>query len=245
MTTYTDPHPGLKGTDTVFEPCGRCAGDGLYHGPTNAAWENGSGKGALPYCFWCNGAGQRAIKVSSVRARARREAKAAADHAAHEQRFQEALIAWREAGFEEAVARGHRALEPLHGGDPLARKLRAAVEAIELPFTAVAAGIEEVDAVIAEIEARAAARVPLEEGRREVIGFVKSLKTVESVYGVTYKMLVEQTDGGRVWGTVPAAIDPKVGDKVALIATVQRSDDDPSFGFYSRPTKPAILQEAA
>ena len=55
------------------------------------------------------------------------------------------------------------------------------------------------------------------------------------------KILV-QGEGWRVWGTKPSEISTAArGDVVAFTATVSASDDDDSFGFYSRPTKAHII----
>lgn len=85
----------------------------------------------------------------------------------------------------------------------------------------------------------------LAEGRYEIEGLVISTKSQDSMYGTTYKMLVELADGNRVWGTIPRAIEDDVwGTRstvtVRFTAAVQRSDDDEHFGFYSRPTKPEV-----
>lgn len=74
-TVYVDPYPDARGSDEVEEPCG--CGNGRYWGATNARWNNGSGYAA--WCFYCNGTAVRRVKVSSVRARIRRAAKAAAE----------------------------------------------------------------------------------------------------------------------------------------------------------------------
>ncbi|MGW4719908.1 hypothetical protein [Nocardia sp. NPDC004260] len=74
-TVYIDPYPNARGTDEVEEPCG--CNNGRYSGPTNARWDNGNGHDA--WCFHCNGTAVLRVKVSSVRARVRRAAKAAAE----------------------------------------------------------------------------------------------------------------------------------------------------------------------
>lgn len=61
---YNMPHPDLKGTDRVWEPCGRCGGTGLLQ----HYYYVEAGR-----CFTCAGAGGREILVSSVRSRLRRE----------------------------------------------------------------------------------------------------------------------------------------------------------------------------
>lgn len=72
---YVDPFPGRKGDELVEDTCGRCLGDKRYHGASSYTWNR---KGTVDaWCFTCNGKGTVSIKVSSVRARARRDAKAA------------------------------------------------------------------------------------------------------------------------------------------------------------------------
>jgi hypothetical protein len=73
--------------------------------------------------------------------------------------------------------------------------------------------------------------------RREIEGTVISLKTQESQYGFSYKMLVKLDDGNKVFGTQPSSLSVKVGDRVRLTATIEPSRDDIHFGFYSRPSK--------
>lgn len=84
----------------------------------------------------------------------------------------------------------------------------------------------------------------LTAGRQIIEGAVKSFKTVENDYGVSFKMLVELADGRRVYGTVPSSINPEIGDTVRFTAKVEPKDDDPTFGFYSRPTKAEVVSSA-
>lgn len=89
---------------------------------------------------------------------------------------------------------------------------------------------------------------PLAEGRRPITGRVVSTKWQASDFGETLKMLVEEEDGNRVWGTVPEALQARGELKdaiVTLTATVTRSGNDEHFGFYKRPTGAEILTPAA
>jgi hypothetical protein len=92
-------------------------------------------------------------------------------------------------------------------------------------------------------EHEAAADVPV--GRINVTGTVVSTKVQDSPYGSTFKMLVKSDAGWKVWGTVPSTIDPKRGDVVSFTATVERSKDDPKFGFFKRPTGATVKVELA
>jgi hypothetical protein len=59
-------------------------------------------------------------------------------------------------------------------------------------------------------------------------------------------MRVVSDAGWAVWGTIPSAISQvEIGDRVSLVATVEASADDKTFGFYKRPAKAAIAAEAA
>jgi len=87
--------------------------------------------------------------------------------------------------------------------------------------------------------------VPAAEGRMLIEGEIVSLKLQEGFYGSQLKMLVKHADGWKVWGSCPAAIAEEAakGDKVQLLASVQRSPDDPLFGFFSRPSKPKLIKQ--
>ena len=85
-------------------------------------------------------------------------------------------------------------------------------------------------------------------GRTEVHGTILSVKLVENFYGATLKMLVEDDRGFRVFGTVPSGLkytDERLkGSSVAFTATLEPKADDPTFGFFSRPTKAHIMEAA-
>lgn len=103
----------------------------------------------------------------------------------------------------------------------------------------------EREAQRAEREALALPPMPVPEGNGLAIeGIVLATRWDDGYYGSTYKMLVEVTvEGGvyRLWGSVPAAIDPDKGDVVRFVANVERSSDDEAFGFYKRPRKAEVV----
>ena len=91
-------------------------------------------------------------------------------------------------------------------------------------------------------------------GKQVITGEVISAKWVSGYYGDSFKMLVKDERGFKVWGTVPEKIqidvvgsysqidgDDMKGVKVTFTATVTASDDDPQFGFFKRPTKGAVI----
>jgi hypothetical protein len=73
VVSYVDPFPGKVGTDRVRETCAKCSGTGTVdYGHVTLLRKGIEDR----WCFDCNGKGYRAILVSSLRATARRQAKA-------------------------------------------------------------------------------------------------------------------------------------------------------------------------
>jgi hypothetical protein len=61
----------------------------------------------------------------------------------------------------------------------------------------------------------------------------------------SWKMLVRDDRGFKVWGTAPQALfdaEFESGDRVKFEALIAASDDDPAFGFFNRPTKAELLE---
>lgn len=86
---------------------------------------------------------------------------------------------------------------------------------------------------------------PVVEGRGPVEGVVLGTRWQESDFGDTKKMLVRDDRGFKLWGTVPSAIlEVAKGDRVRFTAKAEKSQDDETFGFYSRPTKAEVLASA-
>jgi hypothetical protein len=100
---------------------------------------------------------------------------------------------------------------------------------------------------------------PVEAGRYRIEGRVVKARWMENPrYGYTLKGLIEDDTGRTFWGTIPTVILEKLGldddggdEKimsvieghviVAFYAKVKPSEEDPFFGYYSRPTKPAVI----
>ena len=89
------------------------------------------------------------------------------------------------------------------------------------------------------------AAAPCPSGRITVTGVVLTVKERDTQFGCVLKMLVQATDGYKVWGTVPRVIDPDRGDTVEFVATVTPSKDDTKFGFASRPSKARVVAKGA
>ena len=85
---------------------------------------------------------------------------------------------------------------------------------------------------------------PAPDGRCEVEGEIISTKTVESVFGTQYKMLVKLTNNAKVWTTIPSAIsgEARRGTHIRFTATFKRSDDDKEFAYGNRPSKASVIK---
>jgi hypothetical protein len=88
-------------------------------------------------------------------------------------------------------------------------------------------------------------------GRLTVRGTVLGTRYDENgFYGPTTKMLVKvTTEAGswKAWGTVPRALltgGELKGSEIEFTAAFERSDRDPHFAFYRRPTKAILVDEA-
>lgn len=81
---------------------------------------------------------------------------------------------------------------------------------------------------------------PVIEGRQTITGEVLVTKWKSTMYGDALKMLVRDDRGFKVWGTMPKALrvltpDVDKGDRVRFEASVEKSDDDETFGFFKSP----------
>lgn len=230
---YVEPFPGRKGSERVFEPCGKCSGSGVV------SWGNvtfvSQGREDR-HCFDCGGSGKTSRLVSSARATARRRAQEAARMVAEAEAAAETRREWIHKGYGELLEAVELTLTNLRDGDPLRREALEARERINR-YAATEADAEAVHSVLDAVQAREAAKRPVPEGRVEIEGAVLATKWQESDFGGSLKMLVEG-EGFKVWGSVPSTLGPiESGDRVAFTATVEASADDKSFGFFKRPTK--------
>jgi len=92
-------------------------------------------------------------------------------------------------------------------------------------------------------EAELAADAPT--GKITVTGEILSLKSQETMFGSTLKMIVKTEAGWKLWVTVPSSImgtnDALTGKTVTLTATVTPSDRDSKFAFGKRPSKASLV----
>lgn len=104
---------------------------------------------------------------------------------------------------------------------------------------------EQRDAERAERDAAHEAGENAPEGRVVITGTVLAFKVQESMYGDVLKMLVQDDRGFRVWGSVPSSLDDAEREsRITFTATVTASDKDAKFGFFKRPTKAEVINEA-
>lgn len=233
---YVDPFPGRKGSERITDTCGKCIGSGLYTAPTH--FTDGNGR---PICFDCRGTGTRSRLVSSARATARAHAKARAEHVDTTRAITARRAAFEAAhpGLRDQLTEAHLSMRD---GNPLREKIGYILDSLE-DYTGTLDDDEVRTAheLLEQHELELAARRPVPTGRTLLEGEILATKTTDTQWGVTVKILV-QGEGWRVWGTKPSEISTAArGDVVSFTATVSASDDDDSFGFYSRPAKAHII----
>jgi hypothetical protein len=103
--------------------------------------------------------------------------------------------------------------------------------------------------VAAERAAEREAAKPAPTGRVMVQGTVVSVDRREHDWGTRMVMTVKTEDGWLAWGTVPSALlggtDSLRGARVRFKATMEPSDKDPKFAFFSRPSSATFLEQEA
>lgn len=76
---------------------------------------------------------------------------------------------------------------------------------------------------------------PLPVGRVKITGKILRVKTQDSPWGTQTKILVQNENGWKVYGTFPAGLEAGEGDEVSFTATVEAKPGEAGFGFFSRP----------
>lgn len=101
--------------------------------------------------------------------------------------------------------------------------------------------------IAAQRAAEAEAAAPVPTGRVIITGRVLAVKVQErpTYYhgdaGFATKLLVQSLTGFKVWGN--QFMNAQKGDLITFTATIQPSDKDPKFGFFSRPSKGHFVNE--
>lgn len=225
---------------TREETCRRCGGAGYYPTPRHGA------------CYECNGRPPRyTVKVTALATAKKFRAKELRRGA------KERKNARREAEFVAAANEKRAAFDAEFPGfsAELDGKTHNILVDLREKLDKWGSLSEKQVAFARKLIAEAnAPKTELEEGRREMTGTILSVKWRDSNYGGAFKMTVNLDDGTRVWGTVPSALetiardlwndaynpgdfeDVFKGATITFTATVSRSDDDVSFGFFKRPS---------
>jgi hypothetical protein len=232
----------------IAAACCRCGGSGVY--------------AHYGICFRCGGEGQEPngqrvygypvdwteAQVEAHQAKLAQKREASAERKAAKERAIWDTNLETFPVLAEADALRHASVEAGEAFDGFV--LDILFKAVKFPVTErQAAAVGKALERMAEREAQAAQEEaearPVPTGRIVVEGEVLTTKWQDSSFGGTLKMLVKG-EGWKVWGSVPSGLRGlEKGDKVRFTATVEASEDDPSFGFFKRPTKAEVLEEVA
>jgi hypothetical protein len=91
----------------------------------------------------------------------------------------------------------------------------------------------------AKREAEKALAADCPEGRIEITGEILTVREDATDFGMVTKILVKHTTGYKVWGSMSSSLrtaEAVRGNIVSFTATVTKSKDDRTFGFFKRPT---------
>lgn len=191
---YVDPHPDLKGTDTVSEDCGNCGGTGVYYGKSGYEFYTPTEGAVTTGCFRCMGTGKHSRKVSSARSTARRQI-----------------------GAENA----RRAANADWEADAPAREAREAEEARQAEEAAARAEAERLAAMTqgyaGEVDER------LRKLECEVVGEYQYEAVAFNGYSMELRAIItfRVIDSGKILMWSSRAQGLKAGEKVILTGTVK------------------------
>ena len=246
-----------KGIATWYEPqsCSRCGGSGIWRG----------GFHHTGVCYGCNGDGHGCdykVKAYTEEAYARytKRVEANAKRKAEKYNLETAKLLEEfsdrldelesiRAELRSELERGldNRASEFINkvGATLLSYDSEGAVDASResIARSWIVKSDKTIEALKQTVEKRKAEKKALEntpdweDGRLDVEGEILSVKWKDSDFGGSYKMLVKLSDGRRCWGSVPSKLDEaEEGDSVRFKATFSKSNDDPKFAFFKRPS---------
>jgi hypothetical protein len=239
LETVTDDRAIIHCVDT----CRRCGGAGGSSGwPGYTCYDClGDGRGRMQHLKVYSAAKNAKLDAAQAKRDAKRQAAFAAERAA------------RQASVDAAS----KAFLKEHG--PLIAALKNFSDSVKFSASLIESFTEfgsltdtQVSAAQAFIAKEAARPAPAAaiEGRIEITGEIISSKVQYSDYGRTSKMLVLDDRGFKVWGTVPKDVPGECNDqdewlatrgtRVTFTATISRSDNDSTFGFFKRPTKASV-----
>lgn len=259
---YTDPMPGRDDAEILeSNPCVRCGGDVRAFSEYDRinggdCFECGSDPSYLDHYTVADARKAEARRVKSINATrlemAKEELRWDADIAdAADVRSEWGTLVRGEGVLSSEYAESYWFLQSivdrmLKGKGLSAKQIEAGANSI--------ARFNNRHQIEADRAAKKAATPAVVSGRQEIAGTVKSHKEVDGDYGLSWKMIVEDDEGRRYYGTIPQSIfealsalgygynlDELPGKRVTLTGTVKPSDDH-DFGFYSRPAKARISE---
>jgi len=228
--------------------CSRCGGSGIYtryHG----------------VCYGCGGSGKRGTKRvrifnADVTEEQQREAILIVEKALRErrekakERREAKRLREREENFERVCAAYPLVAEAFAKAsadnsfvNDVKNKVKQYGDISDRQAAAVIKSAEQDCQRAAEREAEAATSAPIpvealdSRGRMAIVGKIIATKEIENAYGWSYKMMVRDDRGFKIWVSVPRCVDAKRGMRIGFEAAVTVSDEDPAFGFAKRPTK--------
>lgn len=239
--------------------CYRCGGSGVYYRFGTCYRCGGNGRDPIHYDYhvdldnaspeWLAWAEEVIAKrdAANAKRKATRDAKKAAEEAEKARKHEgeaEALLE-KESWLKEAAENA----EALAAADPFAHGVLESILKWLNPSDKQKAIIERGMKRVAERAAEdALPKEPVVEGRTEIVGVVKGFKDVPDRFsyngGTILKMIVRDDRGFKVYGTCPLSLEAERGDRVRFRATVEKSKDDEFFGFFKRPAKAEIIEEA-
>jgi hypothetical protein len=97
-------------------------------------------------------------------------------------------------------------------------------------------------------EERTANAEPCPQGRALITGTVlkRDVKHNDYTGDVRHVMWVLDDRGFKVWGTIPSSIiNVNEGDKIRFTANISPKEEEPTIGFYKRPTQAEVIKEVA
>lgn len=232
-----------------YTTCSRCGGKGGWEG-----WPGFT-------CFRCGGSGTDPTPVrlltdeQAAKARARallrqekRTQEADADRLANVEDLPILPDIWKAADAEyDLETANQRIPDPMPGFvRDVALKARH-TRLTDKQISAVAEAWERHLARTAERQAERESAEPCPTEKAAVVeGVVLKAEWRESQYGSTLKMVVKDDRGFRVWATCPKSInvhsDELPGTRIRFVADLEQSNDDPCFGFATRPRKGEVLE---
>lgn len=237
-------YPSLRGYDRIRDACGKCGGSGVYTAPSSISFYTSATKTNTTGCFDCMGTGYYERKVSSIRARARRDAKEAAERAAESARMRPLIEAWHAKGYSELMQQGETFAMSLYHRDPRSTEARELLDKLN-HYDVDDSVADRLREMIQAEKDRLAAPSPIPEGKATVVATFISSKVTSGFRGSRLlKMTVALADGGRVFGTYPTKLDAWAGDVFEMTATFERSKDDPEFGFFKSPKLVRVISQA-